>query len=125
MIRCFNWTQEKAEAAGGVACAADKAEAAEAAAEADAGLRARLSRPTQVEKSESSITLSLARATWLAGADEHHVRPIASASRPCEACFSQAHGMEESEASTTLGLGRTAWLAGAGECHVCCTCSAP
>jgi hypothetical protein len=51
--------------------------AAAAAAELDAALRAQLPRPTQAEKTETSITLSLARATRLADAGDDMARPRA------------------------------------------------
>ena len=49
-------------------------EAAAAAAPPDPVLRSQLARPTQVTKDEHSITLSVARAAWLAGESDDMVR---------------------------------------------------
>ena len=48
--------------------------AEEAAAAPDPVLRSQLARPTQVAKDERSITLTVARAAWLAGDSEDTVR---------------------------------------------------
>ncbi|KAK9835305.1 hypothetical protein WJX81_000613 [Elliptochloris bilobata] len=54
--------------------AAEVAAAEVAAAAADPVLKSQLARPTQVEKGEASITLSVARAAWLSGDSEDTIK---------------------------------------------------
>lgn len=75
-------------AANGRRAGPAQALAAAAAAELDAALRARLPRPTQAEKTETSITLSLARATRLADAGDDAARPAKRPSLSSHQCAS-------------------------------------
>ncbi len=85
--------------------------AAAAAAELDAALRAQLPRPTQAEKTETSITLSLARATRLADAGDDMARPRAGPPHAREG----APAAREAAAGRVAGGGRRARGAAAAD----------